>query len=210
MPRYYAVIRPSNTGNKDLAELLVEAGMARARGIRITIPRSPSLADFKRMEARAKQQKMGIYGGNKPTRVNNSNSSRTGFETQITQAATQAPEDSHANLPDLDLGISDDMSASLAIPGITLESKTTSNDPLTSTDPPTHTTAQISPDSAEKKIDINNASRIQLMKLPGIGEKTARAIIEARPFSSIEDLRQVGNIGPTTFERLKGLVIVQN
>lgn len=54
-----------------------------------------------------------------------------------------------------------------------------------------------------KPIDINHASRDELMTLPGIGEKTANAIIESRPYQSLEDLNRADGIGPTTFGRLK-------
>jgi DNA uptake protein ComE-like DNA-binding protein len=204
MPRYYAVVRPTNPGNKDLAELLVEAGLARAKGIQIKIPGSPSLADFKRMEANAKQLKMGVYGGNKPPRADKPKSSREAFESKFSAATPSPAPDTEALVPEVDLGIADDIGAALAMPTLTTESKTTS---INRSKPPTVTK---SPESTENVIDINNASRIQLMKLPRIGEKTARAIIEARPFSSIEELQRVGNIGPTTFARLKGLVEVRN
>lgn len=48
-------------------------------------------------------------------------------------------------------------------------------------------------------VDINKAGLDELMKLPGIGEKTANQIIEYRSrrggFSSLDDLKQVKGIG---------------
>jgi DNA uptake protein ComE-like DNA-binding protein len=38
-------------------------------------------------------------------------------------------------------------------------------------------------------IDINSASKEDLMKLPGIGEKTAEKIIDGRPYASKVQLR---------------------
>jgi len=52
-------------------------------------------------------------------------------------------------------------------------------------------------------LDPNRASRDELLKLPGVGEVTALAIIEARPFASVDDLRRVSGIGPVTLERLR-------
>lgn len=49
------------------------------------------------------------------------------------------------------------------------------------------------------RLDINTASKTQLMDLPGIGELTAERIIEYRtingPFLSTDDLLQVEGIG---------------
>ncbi len=52
-------------------------------------------------------------------------------------------------------------------------------------------------------IDINSASRDDLMRLPGIGEVRALAIIGARPFSEVDDLTRVHGIGPATLEKLR-------
>jgi competence ComEA-like helix-hairpin-helix protein len=54
-----------------------------------------------------------------------------------------------------------------------------------------------------KPIDPNKAARDELMELPGIGEKTADAIIEARPFKSIDELSKVQGLGPKSLEKLK-------
>lgn len=48
-------------------------------------------------------------------------------------------------------------------------------------------------------IDLNSAGMAELMRLPGIGEKRAQAILEHRaengPFTYVEDLREVDGIG---------------
>ncbi len=57
-------------------------------------------------------------------------------------------------------------------------------------------------------VDINEADAGLLMSLPGIGEKTAAAIVAEReengPFSCLEDLTRVNGIGPKTVESLAG------
>lgn len=55
-------------------------------------------------------------------------------------------------------------------------------------------------------ININTASIEELQTLPRISESIALAIIDGRPYSSVDDLIQVYGIGPKTLERIKPYV----
>jgi competence ComEA-like helix-hairpin-helix protein len=55
-----------------------------------------------------------------------------------------------------------------------------------------------------EQIDLNSASANDLDKLYGVGESRAQSIIEARPFSSVDDLVRVKGIGEITLEKIKG------
>lgn len=61
-------------------------------------------------------------------------------------------------------------------------------------------------------VNINLATADELQALSGVGEATARAIVEDReahgPFSSIEDLMRVSGIGQKKFEKLRGQICV--
>ncbi|MDA0350072.1 MAG: helix-hairpin-helix domain-containing protein [Verrucomicrobia bacterium] len=58
------------------------------------------------------------------------------------------------------------------------------------------------------KLNINNATKEELVLLPGIGSVYSQRIIEARPFNSVEDLIKIKGIGPKTLERIKNRVTV--
>lgn len=66
--------------------------------------------------------------------------------------------------------------------------------------------------SSGGKVDINKATVEQLEQLPGIGHKTAEAIVKYReehPFKSVDELTNVKGIGQKKLERLRPLVTVR-
>ena len=70
----------------------------------------------------------------------------------------------------------------------------------------------VSQTDAASLVNINLATADQLQALSGVGEATARAIVEDReahgPFSSVEDLMRVSGIGQKKFDKLKGQICV--
>lgn len=69
------------------------------------------------------------------------------------------------------------------------------------------------PENVNNKIDINSATKEQLMSLKGIGESYSEKIIEYRdtkgPFKTIEELKNVSGIGEKTFEKIKDSIEVR-
>jgi competence protein ComEA len=61
-------------------------------------------------------------------------------------------------------------------------------------------------------VDINQATVVDLDRLPGVGPSTARAIVDHRtrngPFASVDDLLAVRGIGPAKLAELRALVRV--
>lgn len=63
----------------------------------------------------------------------------------------------------------------------------------------------------ESLININLASKEELISLNGIGDKTADAIIEYRfitPFTFIEDIMNVKGVGEVVFAKIKSFITV--
>jgi len=56
---------------------------------------------------------------------------------------------------------------------------------------------------AAEVVDINTASLAQLETLTGIGPVKAQAIIDARPYSSLDDLDRAKGIGASTLQKIK-------
>ncbi|WP_071026790.1 helix-hairpin-helix domain-containing protein [Peptoniphilus raoultii] len=65
---------------------------------------------------------------------------------------------------------------------------------------------------AEGSVDLNNASKEELMTLPGVGEKTSQKILDYREkftFKSPEDLKNIEGIGDKKYEKLKNYICVR-
>lgn len=59
-------------------------------------------------------------------------------------------------------------------------------------------------------VNVNTATSAELQELPGIGPVLARAIIDGRPYNSVDDLGRVKGIGPEKLEDLTDLVTTEN
>jgi len=55
------------------------------------------------------------------------------------------------------------------------------------------------------KVDVNTASQAELEALPGVGEATAKKIIEGRPYSSVSALSKAG-VSDATLKKIRPLV----
>src|SRR6266853_5686894 len=66
--------------------------------------------------------------------------------------------------------------------------------------------------SAEKKaelIDINSASKQELMSLPGIGDAYSQKIIDNRPYRGKNDLVRKSIIPQATYDKISGQIIAK-
>src|SRR3954469_18811378 len=61
-------------------------------------------------------------------------------------------------------------------------------------------------EQSTEKVDINTASQADLEALPGVGEATAKKIIEGRPYSSVAALGRSGVVSDATLSKIRPLV----
>ena len=62
-----------------------------------------------------------------------------------------------------------------------------------------------------EKVDLNRAGVVELMRLPGVGQRRAQAIVAQRarqPFRKVEDVLVVKGLGPAWLAKVRGNVVV--
>ena len=63
------------------------------------------------------------------------------------------------------------------------------------------------PQATGAVLDLNSASEKDLVRLPGVGQVTARKIVAGRPYSSVADLSRAG-VSAATIQKISGMVMV--
>jgi competence ComEA-like helix-hairpin-helix protein len=149
--RYYAFVTLAD--GRDLSEVLVQVGLARAFGVSRSRPDGTPAEEWKArladLELQASKRGLGAWA-------------KTDWERLPEERRQLRKEEAELALV---------MGTAKVRPGVT--------------------------------VDVNQAARDELMRLPGVGEVTALAIIEERPFLRVEDLGRVRGIGEATLQKLR-------
>lgn len=138
------------------------------------------------VEIKGEVMKPGVYAMKKDSRLND----------LVLEAGGASPD---ANLRHINLAIRLIDGDSFYIPNLDEEESSSGNSGGT--------------ESKDKTIDLNKATKEELMSVPGIGPSTADNIInyreEAGRFNSVDDLLNVDRIGDKTLEKIRSYFIVR-
>jgi competence ComEA-like helix-hairpin-helix protein len=178
MPRVYAFVE---TSDGDLAELLVANGLARVHGsaaapVGLSSPEM-EWQKLQRLESEAKAQKVGAWGA---------------AAGRLTVRLSKQPAKSGAD--SFDAFFHPERVANKADAQLAAPSPPAVKPPV----PPSAPAGR-----GIVKLDVNAAPLAELLNIQGVGPVTAQRIIEARPFKTADDLRNVKGIGAKKFEKLR-------
>jgi len=203
--RFYAVIVTAD--DRNLAEELISAGLARAFGRRANFPDGPRSKQFvshlKTLEGKAARSSMGAWRKSSSTPP-----VEEAPTAVVVEEVNEAPKPD-SKQPDVDL-IDDMLNDHVAS---VLQSHVATFSPAqtpTSTPMPTAKNDgerdSNEPESADTLLNINIASQSEIETLPEIGPALAARIIAARPFETVDDLKRVKGIGDKTLASIAPLL----
>jgi DNA uptake protein ComE-like DNA-binding protein len=64
--------------------------------------------------------------------------------------------------------------------------------------------------SESKKVNVNRASKTQLLTLPGMDDDSAQRVIAGRPYHTKDELNTKGIVSPEEFQKIQGQISVNS
>jgi len=65
------------------------------------------------------------------------------------------------------------------------------------------------PYNAKNQLDLNSAPKAELMKLPGIGDAYADAIIKNRPYANKTQIKTKAGVPAATYDKISDMIIAK-
>jgi len=75
--------------------------------------------------------------------------------------------------------------------------------------PATTKKAADNPYNAKNQLDVNSAAKAELMKLPGIGDAYADAIIKNRPYTNKTQIKTKANVPDATYDKIADMIVAK-
>jgi competence protein ComEA len=76
-------------------------------------------------------------------------------------------------------------------------------------DPPTTKKAQDNPYNAKNQLDLNSAPKPELVKLPGIGDAYADAIIKNRPYANKTQIKSKAGVPAAVYDKIADMIVAK-
>lgn len=76
-------------------------------------------------------------------------------------------------------------------------------------DDPLGKKAAANPYNAKNQLDLNSAPKTELMKLPGIGDAYAAAIIKNRPYGDKTQIKTKAGVPAATYDKIADMIIAK-
>ena len=188
-PRYYGFVLLDD-GRTNYAELLVQNGLARVFGVGASRPDGPDTNEewerLKRLEAKAKAQKVGGWGGKTAAIDRPKGEVTMSNDAFFNRAVTPTPVPAKP--------------AVVVRPALQVPSRSATPPPALPPPIPT----------PEGTVDLNRASVEELTALPKVSRAMAQRIVAKRPFASPADLWNVEGMTEAIYAAMTPLVTVKN